>query len=323
MGKFKDLTGQRFDRLLVTERSYVDKNGKIMWKCKCDCGNELTVMGQSLRHKHTVSCGCYNRELTSKLFTKDLVGQRFGRLIVIKCVKTGKFNQTVWLCKCDCGNEKVIRGNSLRGNKTVSCGCYNKERAFKNLIGQKFGMLTVIQYITSSKWGNIWKCRCDCGQEVIRQTQSLVGGKNIKNCGCYTKKCFSELRKKAYGEAAINSIIRQYNRDAKKRGVKFLLTKDEVKTLIFEKCFYCNAEPANKIINRFGNGDIVYNGIDRIDNSKDYTKDNVTPCCWQCNNAKSDYSKREFLINIKNIYENKNLEKKAHKSLVKFIYYHN
>jgi len=57
----------------------------------------------------------------------DLSGQRFGRLVVLEFV--GEFvNRYLWLCRCDCGKMKQIRGNSLRRGRTVSCGCYRIER---------------------------------------------------------------------------------------------------------------------------------------------------------------------------------------------------
>lgn len=60
---------------------------------------------------------------------KDLTGQRFGRLTVVKLDRTGK--HTYWLCKCDCGNEKVIRSDCLGAVR--SCGCLKKEQDIKNL----------------------------------------------------------------------------------------------------------------------------------------------------------------------------------------------
>ena len=52
----------------------------------------------------------------------DLTGQRFGRLVVIR--ECGRKNGNVaWLCKCDCGNELVVSGDSLRGGRSQSCGC--------------------------------------------------------------------------------------------------------------------------------------------------------------------------------------------------------
>lgn len=64
--KIKDLTGQRFRRLLVIEDSGKrNKWGKAMWRCKCDCGNMVTIYSGSLSSGHTKSCGCLNREMAS------------------------------------------------------------------------------------------------------------------------------------------------------------------------------------------------------------------------------------------------------------------
>jgi hypothetical protein len=60
----------------------------------------------------------------------DLMNQRFGRLLVIK--EEGRKSRNVaWLCLCDCGNYKVIAGQSLRTGRTTSCGCLQRERARK------------------------------------------------------------------------------------------------------------------------------------------------------------------------------------------------
>ena len=57
-----DLTGQPFGRLVVI-REAGRKNGSVAWLCRCDCGNEIVVSGDSLRREHTQSCGCLSREL--------------------------------------------------------------------------------------------------------------------------------------------------------------------------------------------------------------------------------------------------------------------
>ena len=56
----------------------------------------------------------------------DLSGQRFGRLTVIKRADNHR-NRTAWLCKCDCGNEKIVCSPELCNGDTKSCGCYRKE----------------------------------------------------------------------------------------------------------------------------------------------------------------------------------------------------
>lgn len=59
---------------------------------------------------------------------KDLTGQKFGRLIVIKRVGTTKGRNAIWLCKCECGNKVEVFGGNLTSNSTKSCGCLRQEQ---------------------------------------------------------------------------------------------------------------------------------------------------------------------------------------------------
>ena len=65
LGKFKDLTGQRFGYLTVVKRveDYISPNGnhRVQWLCKCDCGNEVVVLGNNLSKHSTESCGCLRK----------------------------------------------------------------------------------------------------------------------------------------------------------------------------------------------------------------------------------------------------------------------
>ena len=65
--KFLDLVGQRFNRLVAIERNGHDKSGNIRWKCECDCGNFTFVSTKHLRSRNTKSCGCLQKEVTSKI----------------------------------------------------------------------------------------------------------------------------------------------------------------------------------------------------------------------------------------------------------------
>lgn len=65
MSAFKDLSGNRYGRLLVKERTYTDGKHSY-WLCVCDCGNETVVCGDSLKRGATRSCGCLNSEVSSK-----------------------------------------------------------------------------------------------------------------------------------------------------------------------------------------------------------------------------------------------------------------
>ena len=64
MGARVDLAGQRFGRLMVLEECG-RKNGGVVWRCQCDCGNITEVRSNHLRKGAVVSCGCYNREVIS------------------------------------------------------------------------------------------------------------------------------------------------------------------------------------------------------------------------------------------------------------------
>lgn len=124
MAKALDLTGQRFGMLTVIERRGSGKRGAL-WLCQCDCGNTAIVCSADLK-KSTVSCGCKRQEfLNSRAF--NLIGQRFGRLTVIERRANNQHDNTMWLCRCDCGNTTIVQGTLLKNQRTSSCGCLSKE----------------------------------------------------------------------------------------------------------------------------------------------------------------------------------------------------
>ena len=128
-----DLTGKRFVRLKVLEYSHSKKYKhctKVYWRCICDCGNECVVCSDRLRSGKTKSCGCLRKEIACEY--NDLIGMKFGRLVVLSFDHKDKFGERYWLCKCDCGNEKVIRGSSLTKGVTKSCGCFANERRIES-----------------------------------------------------------------------------------------------------------------------------------------------------------------------------------------------
>lgn len=67
----------------------------------------------------------------------DLIGQRFGRLIVYQFDSIDKKGNSRWKCSCECGNNKVVKGSHLIAKETVSCGCFSREQAAIRLRGQQ------------------------------------------------------------------------------------------------------------------------------------------------------------------------------------------
>jgi hypothetical protein len=120
--KFIDLTGKKFNRLLVIERNKTKTGQGTHWLCKCDCGKTKIINATSLKNGHTKSCGCYWDE-QMKADRIDIIGKRFGKLLVIEKIdKKGH-----WKCKCDCGNEIITYAPSLYSGASKSCGCLRKE----------------------------------------------------------------------------------------------------------------------------------------------------------------------------------------------------
>ena len=130
-----DLTGQRFGRLVAVRATDERRNQKVVWECKCDCGNTVNVKSTLLTNGSTSSCGCLYKETMEESWRKrvsDLTGQRFGRLVAVRATDERRNHKVVWECKCDCGNTVNVIGTLLTNGKTASCGCLRKETMAKN-----------------------------------------------------------------------------------------------------------------------------------------------------------------------------------------------
>lgn len=133
---------------------------------------------------------------------KDLTGQRFGKLVVVGLdpdyiSKSGRHK--TWLCKCDCGRYKVARGSRLISGYTTACslGCNHQID-----IGTRFGKLTVLEMTDErSKNGGsmLYKCRCDCGEELLVPSTELRAKR---------KSCCSNC-KMSLGAITIESLLKE------------------------------------------------------------------------------------------------------------------
>lgn len=111
----------------------------------------------------------------------DLVGQRFGRLLVVAATnKRSKCGSAFWECLCDCGVSVIVNGCLLRSGNTHSCGCFNKERAAETLIAR-----TVTHGKSADPVYYIWegmKARC---YNENSDSYSRYGGRGIKVCDAW------------------------------------------------------------------------------------------------------------------------------------------
>ncbi len=212
----RDITGERFGHL-VGIRKVESKNGLTRWLFKCDCGNEVECYLPNVTTGKTKSCGksCglkshYYDNIKKKGYRKNLVGQRFGKLVVLEQLED-KNGWTQFRCKCDCGNEKITSGNNLIYGYTQSCGCLHKEviksKLSENLINQRFGKLVVIAKSKSKYNKTHWLCKCDCGNETIASTSGLKSG-HTQSCGCFQDEVasnthFNDLTGRRFGKLVV------------------------------------------------------------------------------------------------------------------------
>lgn len=153
MGRTIDETGNIYGYLTVIKRAKNDNRNRAQWLCKCKCGNEITVQGVYLRNGHTKSCGCYQKEQTSKACKKQWAGKTIGNFTVLEEPLQGtKLERSKIHCRCNlCGNENVyLQSNTIY--KQYSCGCDMKskgERKITELLSQ-----ANISFITEKRFAD-------------------------------------------------------------------------------------------------------------------------------------------------------------------------
>ena len=313
--RLRALDGIRFGRWTVLRRGPNAGNRQPEWYVKCDCGQERLVLGGNLRGGVSQSCGCLKRELSSELLLKDETGTKHGRWTVLRRGPNSASGQTRWYVTCDCTPEKerLVHIASLRDGHSASCGCLKREKAVRRPskpmgrisraipTGTRFGSWTVLGRGANfdrncgrgpdGRRDYRWRVRCDCGQEALVASGSLLGG-HSKSCGCY----IGEL----LDTAAKNGLLSAYKSRAKRGGLSWGLSDGDFFMLTLQNCDYCGCAPGNVVNTRRKSGlkkgaEYVYNGIDQVDSSLGYEHDNCVPCCKICNLAKRNMPREEFI----------------------------
>lgn len=134
----------------------------------------------------------------------DMAGQTINGIKVLSLVDEvgGAGKHKRWNCLCPvCGKEYIVASQHLRDKKEPVKMCFDcAVHQYIDLVGQKFGKLTVLEFDGKSKWNRIrFKCQCDCGVIVSVQSNHLISGR-IKSCGCLLSS----------GEEEISNILDLY-----------------------------------------------------------------------------------------------------------------
>lgn len=165
-------------------------------------------------------------------------------------------------------------------------------RKIGDISKQIFGRLTAENFDHRDESGSAyWSFSCVCGgTKIIRAADVTRNVRPTKSCGCLSG---GQHPRELSGK---RQLYRIYKNGASLRNIEFSLEFEQFDELTGQNCTYCGIEPRQiwpppcmpqKI-------PCVYNGIDRVNNSKGYTSDNVCPCCSICNKAKRAMSVEDF-----------------------------
>jgi len=165
-----------------------------------------------------------------------------------------------------------------------------------NLKNKKFGRLTVQSLASVKEYKSYWKCKCVCGKITTVWGGHLKSG-HTQSCGCYkidrsrevsTGQTWSRLPP---GESGFNALYCQYKNGAKRRNLAFNISRTKFKELVTKNCYYCNKPPSNIIYGSIKgytkkgikNSKFIYNGLDRINNNRGYSVNNILTSCTRDN----------------------------------------
>jgi len=145
----------------------------------------------------------------------NLVGRKYGKLKVLEKAGKNSYRGIMWRCRCDCGNEKLASTSNLNAGRVVSCSHCGKSDAIGgrgvhvNLVGRKYGLLTVLEKIEAHDQRGVamWLCQCECGNITRANTGNLNAGRATV-CGiCHQTRRIRALKRvrktiAAYGFSA-------------------------------------------------------------------------------------------------------------------------
>ena len=246
MSKLNDLTGQKFGRwtVLCRDKPTITKSGQYITKyiCRCDCDKQTikSVPYSALVSKHSQSCGCLKIEYQNSKEYKERMK-----------IQNQKFKNTT-----------------------------GKVRVKQNIVGQRFGMLTVLEQIDDYIMPSVQKhaqyhCKCDCGNDIDVIGHNLVRKetkthKPMSHCGCQTRNniSISQRKQNLYKIKGDTVIGITYNSNE-----EFYLDIFDF-DLIKDYCWYVHLDESgykSLVANNFKGGRIKmmhlfgYKGYDHID----------------------------------------------------------
>jgi hypothetical protein len=295
----KDITNERFGKLIAIKPTNERNRKSILWECKCDCGN---IIKRSIGDLNSGKKSGANQSCNECKQSLNLTGKKYGNLTAIKQTKKIKGKGWYWIFRCDCGNSVEKIGSQVyRKEGKLNCGCIKRKFTNKiDLMGKRFGKLKVIsENGLSNKQQALWKCKCDCGNIILTRSHYLIQGRKT-HCGCIKKKynnrkiIFLNNTKISY------SFWKGLKYGAKYRNFEFNITPEYIWKLFKNQKELC-ALTGNEIYL------LPYYtrtaSLDRINSNIGYVEGNLQWVHVKVNMLKMNFSEDDLIHWCKKIYE--------------------
>lgn len=191
-----------------------------------------------------------------------------------------------------CNQQQVSLALKKHGLRTETKG------RIRNLVGQKFGRLVVLEAVPKSESGRCfhWRCQCDCGKITEVRRGSLVNG-STKSCGCYKESKVGNLHQAWRGFGSIpGGFISKYKGHSKRRGIEFDLTLAFLDRLFSNQNGLCALSGLPLSFDHYGyKSQYATASLDRIDSNGNYAEQNVQWLHKEINFMKGSLTQERFL----------------------------
>lgn len=222
----------------------------------------------------------------------DLTGKRFGKVLVLGKSKERQRMHILWICRCDCGTEKLMLGYNLKahGDK-ASCGCRRLETIRKTIPeGTRFGRLRVLVYSHTTNGRAVYKCQCDCGVIVLIRAEKLRSNWT-RSCGCIRRESLGGNFLSTHGLTGTSAYNRVLSNRFRRRALGLTdpgFSTQDVFDLMEDqeyRCFYCSTD-LKEDYHLDHKLPLSRGGLD--------TKENLCAACPTCNTRKGKKTHEEF-----------------------------
>ena len=190
--KYKYLINTKINNWTILDLIVEEDKHHVYVKAQCDCGTIRDVRLSYLMNNKIKDCGCgHQQRLNEATINKYeyLLNTTINNWTILQIIPPNKQKHNTYaLCQCQCGTVKEVKLSYILNGKSRDCGCTRKNKLrdkVKDLTGQKFGKLTVIEMLDDrNKYGRImYRCACDCGNNINVLGNSLTMGHTL-SCGC-------------------------------------------------------------------------------------------------------------------------------------------